>query len=60
MTLLSVGSNVWDLPDEKAIELYTKYSSGSNNGNKVFRTDEKGNMKLVLKSGGGWSLNAHQ
>jgi beta-lactamase superfamily II metal-dependent hydrolase len=60
MTLLSVGSNVWDLPDDKTIELYTRYSSGSNNGNKVFRTDEKGNMKLVLKSGGGWSLNVNQ
>lgn len=60
MTLLSVGPNVWDLPDDKAVELYAKYSSGSNNGNKVFRTDEKGNMKLVLKSGGGWSLNVNQ
>jgi len=60
MTLISVGPNVWDLPDDKAIELYTNCSSGSNHGNKVFRTDEKGNMKLVLKAEGGWSINVNQ
>ncbi len=60
MTLISVGPNVWDLPDEKAVELYTSYSSGSKQGNKVFRTDEKGNMKLTLKAVGGWSLSVNQ
>ena len=57
MTLISVGPNVHDLPDKKAIELYTKYSTGSSQGNKVFTTENKGNMKLILKDEGGWSLS---
>lgn len=56
MTLISVGPNVHDLPDKKAVELYTKYSTGSNNGNKVYTTQDKGTMKLILKDDGGWSL----
>lgn len=56
MTLISVGPNVHGLPDNKAVELYEKYSSGSNRGNKVFTTEEKGNMKLVLKGNGAWEL----
>jgi len=60
MTLVSVGPNTFDLPDEKAMELYAKFSTGSNKGNKVHRTDEQGNMKLVLKQGGGWSLKINQ
>lgn len=60
MTLISVGANVWDLPDDKAVELYAKYSKGSSQGNKVFRTDEKGSMKLVLKTDGGWSLSTRR
>lgn len=60
MTLISVGSNVWDLPDDKAVELYEKYSSGSDKGNKIYRTDEQGNIRLVLKSAGGWSLTGNQ
>lgn len=60
MTLISVGPNSFDLPNEKSIELYTNDSSGSNNGNKVYRTDEQGNMRLALKGEGGWSLNINQ
>lgn len=60
MTIVSVGPNVHDLPDKKAIELYAKYSTGSNQGNKVFTTEEKGNMKLVLQDNGSWTLNANQ
>jgi len=60
MTLVSVGPNTFDLPDDKAMELYAKFSTGSNKGNKVYRTDEQGNMKLVLKQGGGWSLKINQ
>lgn len=56
MTLVSVGPNVHGHPDKKAIELYKKYSAGSSKGNKVFRTDKKGNMRLVLKNDGGWKL----
>jgi beta-lactamase superfamily II metal-dependent hydrolase len=60
MTLISVGPNVHDLPDKKAIELYEKYSSGSSQGNKVFTTEDKGTMKLELKNDGGWSLSVNQ
>jgi len=60
MTLVSVGPNVHGLPDDKALELYEKNSSGSANGNKVFSTQEKGTMKLILKADGGWSLSTNQ
>lgn len=54
MTLISVGDNVWGLPNKKAIELYEKYSDGSNLGVKVRRTDVDGNLRLTLD--GGWKL----
>lgn len=57
MTLISVGPNVHGLPDKKAVDLYAKYSSGSNKGNKVFTTQEKGNMKLVLEGARRWKLS---
>jgi len=60
MTLISVGPNVHGLPDQKTVELYAKHSSGSDQSNKVFTTEEKGNMKLVLKGGGAWALNVGQ
>lgn len=60
MTLISVGPNVYDLPDKRAVELYEKYSSGSNSGDKVYSTEDKGTMKLTLKDNGGWSLNVNQ
>jgi len=60
MTLVSVGPNVHDLPDDEALELYAKHSRGSNKGNKVYRTDEQGNMKLILKEAGGWTLEKNQ
>ena len=60
MTLVSVGPNTNDLPDDKAMELYEKYSSGSKKGNKVYTTEYKGNMKLVLKDDGGWNLTINQ
>lgn len=60
MTLVSVGDNSHGHPDSKAIELYEKYSSGSNKGNKLFRTDKEGNMRLILKDGGGWNLKTKQ
>ena len=56
MTIISVGDNAHGHPDEKAIELYKKYSTGSNKGNKVYTTQEKGTMKLTLKDDG-WSIN---
>lgn len=60
MTFISVGPNVHDLPDENAVKLYTKYSSGSDKGNKVYTTEDKGTMKLQLKDDGGWSLNVNR
>ena len=60
MTLVSVGPNSYNLPDDKAIELYEKHSSGSNQGNKVFASEEKGNMKLVLEDDGSWNLKVNQ
>lgn len=60
MTIISVGSNAHGLPDEKAIELYTKYSTGSKGGNKVFTTESRGNMRLVLEDDGGWTLSSNQ
>ena len=56
MTIVSVGDNPHGHPDKKALELYEKYSSGSNKGKKVFTTQDKGTMKLTLKDDG-WSLN---
>jgi len=56
MTIVSVGPNSHGHPHAKALELYRRYSTGSNQGNKVFRTDTKGTMKLVLKPNGGWRL----
>jgi competence protein ComEC len=57
MTIVSVGKNSHGHPDKKALEFYEEYSKGSpNKGNKVFRTDNKGTMRLTLKDKGGWSL----
>lgn len=60
MTVVSVGTNPHGHPDKAAIDLYEKYSSGSSQGNKVFRTDYNGTMKLELKDDGGWSLSQKQ
>lgn len=60
MTLISVGPNVHGLPDKKAVELYTKYSTGSRQGNKVYSTQEKGNMRLEFKDNAEWELHVHQ
>jgi beta-lactamase superfamily II metal-dependent hydrolase len=54
MTIISVGSNAHGHPDKKAVEFYEKYSRGSDKGNKILTTDKNGNIRLVLKDGGGW------
>lgn len=56
MTIVSVGDNSHGHPSEKALELYKKYSRGSDRGNKLYTTQEKGTIKLALKDDG-WSLN---
>jgi beta-lactamase superfamily II metal-dependent hydrolase len=50
MTIVSVGPNVHDLPDQKALELYEKKSSGSDKGNKLYTTQDQGNIKLLLNA----------
>lgn len=60
MTIVSVGDNAHGHPNETALKFYREGSSGSSKGNKVYRTDRKGTMKLTLKDGGGWLLNTNQ
>lgn len=60
LTIISVGPNSYGHPDPKAIELYEKYTKGSKQGNKTFRTDLKGTMKLTLKDESGWELSPNQ
>lgn len=60
MTIISVGSNPHGLPDKKAVELYEQYSKGSSKGNKVFKTSDKGNIKVVFTDTGGWSMSTNQ
>lgn len=60
MTLVSVGPNSFGLPDKKALEIYENYSSGSDKGNKLFTTEEEGNIRLTLKDEGGWLLLTKQ
>lgn len=55
MSIISVGENPHGHPNMKAMELYDKYSSGSNNGNTVFTTQDQGTMRLTLRNDG-WSL----
>jgi beta-lactamase superfamily II metal-dependent hydrolase len=60
MTLISVGPNVHGFPDPKAVELFEKYSRGSNRGNKVYTTEQQGTIKVVLEDDGGWSIRVNQ
>jgi len=60
MTIVSVGPNVHGLPHQQALERYSRYSQGSDKGNKVYRTDKQGNMKVALKGAGAWSIWVHQ
>lgn len=60
MTVVSVGPNVHGHPKPEAMKFYEKYSTGSDKGNKVFRTDKKGSMKLTLHADGGWNLSTER
>ena len=60
MTIISVGPNRHGHPSDAAIRLYRKYSSGSDMGNKVYRTDTQGTIKLTLKDGGGCNISKNQ
>ena len=60
MVVVSVGANSYGHPDNKALELYRKYAKGSSKGNKIYRTDKQGTIRLTLKTGGGWTLTPNQ
>ena len=60
MVVVSVGENSHGHPKPEALRLYRKYAKGSKEGNKVYRTDKQGTMKLTLKAGGGWNLKIKQ
>lgn len=60
MTIVSVGSNSYGLPDDNSMKLYEEYSSGSSKNNKVYTTQDKGNLRLTFKEDGGWTLNCNQ
>jgi len=60
MSLISVGPNVHELPDAKAIEIYEKHSKGSNKGNKVYTTEDQKHMKITLKDDASWLLDVNQ
>ncbi|MBU2805354.1 hypothetical protein HF283_14055 [Acidithiobacillus ferrooxidans] len=60
MILVSVGDNAHGHPNKKSLEIYEKYFSRSDKGNKVYRTDEKGHLKLILKDGGSWTLTSEK
>ena len=60
LTVMSVGKNSHGHPDTTAIELYEKHSRGSNKGNKLYRTDQQGNIIVELKNHGKWSLKINQ
>ena len=60
VTIVSVGDNSFGHPEEKALEFYETGSAGSKQGDKVFRTDIHGNIRVTLKTKGGWELNKRQ
>jgi len=58
VTIISVGeNNPHGHPNNDAMKYYEKYSSGSDQGNKIFRTDEKGHIRVELKGNGSWRLD---
>ncbi|MDP3780366.1 MAG: hypothetical protein Q8Q69_04155 [Nitrosopumilaceae archaeon] len=59
-TIISVGENPHGLPDEQALKYYEKYTSGSNQGTKIMRTDKHKNILLELKGNGAWSISPNQ
>lgn len=60
MTVISVGDNSHGHPHDTAIELYEKFSKGTNKGTKIRRTDQSGNIKVTLKNEGGWTVYTNQ
>ncbi len=58
MVIISVGENPYGHPGAKALRLYRQHATGANNGEKLYRTDEQGTMRLTLHDAGGWNPEA--
>ncbi len=52
ITIVSVGANPHGHPDNDALIHYENHCYGAANGQKIFRTDQHGNMKLELRGQG--------
>ena len=59
MTFVSVGPNVHGFPDPQALRLYASFTRGSDDGEKMYTTEEKGNLRLLLKVDGSWMVWTH-
>ncbi len=60
VTIISVGKNVHDLPNEKAVTLYRNHSNGTDKGSKIFRTDHHGNIIVELDKDRGSLISVNQ
>lgn len=60
-TIISVGEgNPHGHPDSVAVAYYERYTSGSNQGDKIFTTQKHGNIKLELIGNGSWKIDRNQ
>ncbi|MBL0725513.1 MAG: hypothetical protein JJW01_00945 [Alphaproteobacteria bacterium] len=55
VVIVSVGENSHGHPKPKALEIYENNTKGTNNKNKICRTDKLGSMKVKITKEG-WSL----
>lgn len=60
MTIISVGPNSHGHPNNTALKYYRELTTGSDQGNKIFRTDKMKTIKLTLKPGGDCILSTDQ
>ena len=59
MVVISVGKNPYGHPGATALRLSRQHATGSRQGNKVFRTDQKGTMRLTLPDAGSCELKTN-
>jgi len=60
MTVISVGPNVHEHPHPLAVQMYKRHSRGSQDGHRVWRTDQDGTMMLQIHERDGWTLSRWQ
>lgn len=60
MTVISVGPNAHGHPHVSALRLYDEHTRGSQQGQKVFRTDTHGTILLELLGYGDWRMTPNQ